>query len=123
MYGTYSRLSGSGWSYRFREEGPLSPDDSCDTSISGGCRCDGGQPKNFLRPCVLLLLGEQSAHGYELLERLKVFGFSRDPGGLYRVLRSMEREGMVSSQWEASDVGPSRCLYTLTPLGSEWLAA
>jgi DNA-binding PadR family transcriptional regulator len=69
------------------------------------------------------MLAEQSAHGYELLERLKVFGFSRDPGGLYRVLRSMEREGMVDSQWEASGVGPSRCLYRLTPLGREWLAA
>ena len=41
-------------------------------------------PKNFLRACLLLLLREQPAHGYELLERLRPFGFARDdPGGLY----------------------------------------
>jgi len=27
-------------------------------------------PKNFLRPCLLLLLRERPAHGYELRERL-----------------------------------------------------
>jgi len=98
---------------------------SCDQGVSyaGGCRCDGGQPKNFLRPCVLLLLSEQSAHGYDLMERLKEFGFSRDPGGLYRVLRSLEREAQVTSHWEASGAGPDRCLYTVTPLGRDWLAA
>ncbi|HZB97231.1 MAG TPA: helix-turn-helix transcriptional regulator [Candidatus Sulfotelmatobacter sp.] len=89
----------------------------------GECRCDGGQPKNFLRPCLLLLLGEQAAHGYELIERLKAFGFSRDPGGLYRMLRSMEREGLVRSQWEPSGVGPDRCRYHLTPAGGDWLRA
>lgn len=72
---------------------------------------------------MLLLLAEQRAHGYELLERLKGFGFSRDPGGLYRVLRSLEREGLVASRWEASEVGPDRCQYQLTPLGVEWLGA
>lgn len=98
---------------------------SCETGAvyAAGCRCDGGQPKNFLRPCVLLLLREQSAHGYDLLERLKRFGFNRDPGGLYRVLRALERDGQVISRWEASEVGPDRCLYSLTPLGREWLHA
>lgn len=72
---------------------------------------------------MLLLLAEQSAHGYDLLDRLKVFGFSRDPGGLYRVLRSLEGQALVVSRWEASDVGPDRCLYALTPLGREWLSA
>jgi PadR family transcriptional regulator PadR len=98
---------------------------SCESGAeyAAGCRCDGGQPKNFLRPCVLLLLSEQSAHGYDLLERLKTFGFSRDPGGLYRVLRSLERDSQVVSHWEASGIGPDRCLYTLTPSGREWLRA
>ncbi|MCA1680840.1 MAG: helix-turn-helix transcriptional regulator, partial [Actinobacteria bacterium] len=45
-------------------------------------------PKNFLRPCLLLLLREAPAHGYELLDRLRAFGFEgSDPGGLYRALR------------------------------------
>jgi PadR family transcriptional regulator, regulatory protein PadR len=79
-------------------------------------------PKNFLRPCLLLLLREQPAHGYELLDRLRTFGFARDdPGGLYRALRAMEREGFVHSAWEESDAGPDRRIYQLTRAGTEEL--
>jgi PadR family transcriptional regulator PadR len=81
-------------------------------------------PKNFLRPCLLLLLREQPAHGYELLERLAPFGFGRDdPGRLYRVLRALEAEGLVHSAWEPSDTGPHRRTYTLTRPGMEALHA
>lgn len=81
-------------------------------------------PKNFLRPCLLLLLREQPAHGYELLERLASFGFSReDPGGLYRALRALEAEGLVNSAWERSESGPDRRTYTLTRPGMEALHA
>src|SRR5918992_1317651 len=48
-------------------------------------------PRNFLRPCVLLLLREEPAHGYDLLQRLRQFGFMRDdPGRLYRALSALE---------------------------------
>ncbi|MCW3010009.1 MAG: transcriptional regulator, PadR-like family [Solirubrobacterales bacterium] len=79
-------------------------------------------PKNFLRPCLLLLLLEQPAHGYDLLERLAPFGFGReDPGRLYRTLRSLEEQGMVHSAWEASNSGPDRRTYTLTRSGMRQL--
>jgi PadR family transcriptional regulator, regulatory protein PadR len=83
---------------------------------------DPALPKNFLRPCVLLLLREQSAHGYELIERLRRLGFTRDdPGRLYRALRSLEEEGLVRSAWEPSSAGPDRRIYELTRLGMERL--
>ena len=79
-------------------------------------------PKNFLQPCLLLLLREQPAHGYELLERLRAFGFERsDPGRLYRALRSLEHEGLVHSAWERSKSGPDRRTYQLTRPGMEEL--
>jgi poly-beta-hydroxybutyrate-responsive repressor len=79
-------------------------------------------PRNFLRPCVLLLLREQPSHGYELLERLQPFGFSgEDPGGLYRALRVLERDGLVRSSWERSTEGPHRRIYELTTRGGEEL--
>ena len=66
-------------------------------------------PKNFLRPCLLLLLREQAAHGYQLLDRLRAFGFEgSDPGGLYRALRKLEGEGLVQSAWQPSGAGPDR---------------
>ena len=79
-------------------------------------------PRNFLRPCVLLLLKESPAHGYDLLERLKAFGFpGSDPGGLYRMLRRLEEEGLVHSAWEPSVAGPARRIYELTRAGGEVL--
>ena len=79
-------------------------------------------PKNFLRPCLLLLLREQRAHGYDLLERLRPLGFSRDdPGRLYRALRALEGEGLVRSVWEKSTSGPDRRIYEITRSGMECL--
>jgi poly-beta-hydroxybutyrate-responsive repressor len=79
-------------------------------------------PKKFVRPALLLLLLEQPAHGYELLERLQPFGFQRsDPGGLYRNLRALEDQGLVHSSWQQSDAGPDRRIYHLTRTGREEL--
>lgn len=79
-------------------------------------------PKNFLRPCLLLLLREHHAHGYDLLERLRPLGFGRDdPGRLYRALRQLEADGLVRSVWEKSTSGPDRRIYELTRAGMETL--
>lgn len=79
-------------------------------------------PKHFIRPSLLLLLREHPAHGYELLERLRALGFSGDdPGGLYRALRALERDGLVRSAWEPSAAGPDRRTYQITRDGMEEL--
>ncbi len=81
-------------------------------------------PRNFLRPCLLLLLSEQEAHGYDLLEQLpELTAGHTDPGGLYRTLRAMEQEGLVTSWWEPSSSGPARRTYAVTDEGREWLHA
>lgn len=77
-------------------------------------------PKNFLRPCLLLLLREDPAHGYDLLERIQALGFDgSDPGNLYRALRSLEKDGLVRSVWEPSESGPDRRTYEITRRGME----
>ena len=86
------------------------------------CRCDGGQPKNFARPCLLLLLAESAAHGYELIDRLRPFGFEiNDPATVYKTLRQMETDGLVTSTWEQSTRGPARRVYALTSDGRDLL--
>lgn len=88
------------------------------------CRCEGGQPKNFTRPCLLLLLAEAPAHGYELIERLRPFGFElNDPASVYKVLRQMEQDGLVTSTWELSSRGPARRVYSVTTDGCDLLEA
>jgi PadR family transcriptional regulator len=79
-------------------------------------------PKNFLRPCLLLLLREDPAHGYDLLERVQSLGFDgSDPGGLYRALRALEKEKLVRSVWEPSESGPDRRIYEITRAGMQEL--
>ncbi|SDY56983.1 poly-beta-hydroxybutyrate-responsive repressor [Modestobacter sp. DSM 44400] len=81
-----------------------------------------GLPRNYLRPCLLLLLAEGTAHGYELLEQMSTLGIDRvDPGGLYRCLRAMDEDGLVRSAWEPSTSGPARRTYELTDEGRQWL--
>ena len=84
----------------------------------------GGLPRNYLRASLLLLIGEAPAHGYDLLDHIGQLGLRNvDPGGLYRTLRVMEDDGLVSSWWEHSAAGPARRTYRLTPEGVEWLHA
>jgi poly-beta-hydroxybutyrate-responsive repressor len=79
-------------------------------------------PRDFLRPSLLLLLREQPAHGYDLVERVVALGIDRsDPGGVYRTLRRLEDEGRVRSAWKPSRVGPQRRIYEITRAGMEEL--
>lgn len=80
----------------------------------------------FLEPCLLLLLRDDATHGYNLLDALDRFGFAPgtvDASVVYRILREMERDGWVSSQWDTAGSGPPRRVYSLTPDGEEYLAA
>jgi poly-beta-hydroxybutyrate-responsive repressor len=85
--------------------------------------------ERFSEPAVLLLLRERPAHGYELLEALpELLGETRvDMGNLYRVLRALEEDGLVQSEWHADAPGPAKRTYELTPEGrrllDEWAAA
>ena len=83
----------------------------------------GGPPRNFIKPCLLLLLKESPSYGYELLDRLPPFGIGRDHGSLYRTLRALEQEGLVRSGWEPRGRGPERRRYQVTVEGEAWLDA
>jgi len=98
-------------------------DDAPQESTAPGARTGAaGPPKNWLVPVVLLLLREWSSYGYDLMKALTTFGFVMlNPGPLYRVLRQMESEGLVSSRWDTSRQGPARRLYTITEAGEAYL--
>ncbi|MDI3533831.1 MAG: PadR family transcriptional regulator, regulatory protein PadR [Thermosediminibacterales bacterium] len=88
------------------------------------CECHSGQMRRFIQPCMLLLLYEKPTHGYELMEKLRDFGFENgnpDPGAVYRNLRKMEEEGLVESKWETEGTGPAKRLYSVTPEGLDIL--
>ena len=84
-----------------------------------------GRVERFLEPALLLLLSEQPAHGYELVDRVAelVPGERPELGGLYRVLRALEEDGLVKSEWDAAEPGPAKRKYELTSAGRELLRA
>jgi len=79
--------------------------------------------ERFVEPSILLLLRERPLHGYELIERLpELAGEGRiDVGNLYRLLRALEAEDLVSSEWSAELPGPAKRTYELTPEGRRLL--
>jgi DNA-binding PadR family transcriptional regulator len=85
--------------------------------------------ERFVEPAVLLLLAEGPRHGYELLDRLpELVGDDRvDVGNLYRVMRALEEDGIVESEWRADLPGPAKRTYRLTDAGrgllDQWAAA
>lgn len=77
-----------------------------------------GSRAEFLRSCALLVLAESDRHGYELAAEITERGYGEpDPAGLYRVLRDMEDEGLVTSSWAPGDYGPARRTYAVTDQG------
>jgi PadR family transcriptional regulator PadR len=79
--------------------------------------------ERFVEPALLLLLRERPVHGYELIERLpELAGDIRiDVGNLYRILRALEEEGLVTSEWSADLPGPAKRTYELTEAGTRLL--
>ena len=80
------------------------------------------QMERFIEVCLLVLLKEQPGYGYGLIHELAGFGF--DPAQLnvstlYRSLRKMEKEKLVTSKWESGGQGPRRRVYEITDQGVE----
>jgi PadR family transcriptional regulator PadR len=93
-------------------------------SKEGECHCKVERVPNFVQPRLLLELAQKPAHGYELIERLSQEGeASPDPGNFYRMMRSLEEEGLVCSTWDTQNSGPARRVYELTDQGQELLHA
>ncbi len=85
------------------------------------CICSGRNLDRFLRPTILGLLAQEKTHGYDLiqqLQRLQMFSaIPPDTSGVYKILKSMEEEGLVSSNWELGDAGPAKRSYAVTKDG------
>jgi len=63
-----------------------------------------------------------NSYGYELMEKMSTFGLNAmNPGTFYRTLRQMEKDGVVSSNWDTSEAGPARRVYSITDAGEAYL--
>jgi poly-beta-hydroxybutyrate-responsive repressor len=102
--------------------GNASPENGNSGTGNGHRRAE--QPRSWLQPFLLLALEQWQSHGYELIRRMSAFGFETlDRGSVYRTLRQLEKDGLVTSGWDTSKDGPARRLYTLTDAGRLYLEA
>lgn len=61
-------------------------------------------------------------YGYALLEQLEQAGFQVDGNTLYPLLRRLEKQGLLTSEWNTEEARP-RKFYSATPAGSDLLTA
>jgi PadR family transcriptional regulator, regulatory protein PadR len=82
----------------------------------------GRMPKDFLTSWLLLLMRNGSAYGYQLIQTLTLMGMGMvDSATVYRMLRQLEEEEMITSFWEPGATGPARRIYALSDAGEEYL--
>ena len=64
----------------------------------------------------------QPQYGYSLKERLAEQGMDIDQGTLYPLLRRLEKQGLLDSEWDVMESRPRR-YYILSAQGQEAFAA
>jgi len=87
-------------------------------------RPGSGKSERYLQPSLLMGLRAGPSYGYELIQSIQHFGFVQGqapPGMIYRHLRQLEEDGMVSSEWEMGQSGPAKRVYRLTADGRQAL--
>lgn len=79
--------------------------------------------ERFVEPALLLILRDGPTHGYELADNLaEMLPAERiDMGNLYRMLRALEADGIVESEWREGLPGRNRRTYRLTEPGQSLL--
>ena len=93
------------------------------------CPCTGKNLARLVHPAILAVLAQESLHGYRIVERLAAEPMFHDgppdPAGVYRFLKTMEQEGMVTCSWDLQSSGPARRQYRITDKGiaclDKWL--
>ena len=74
--------------------------------------------RGVLDLCLLAVVVDEPAYGYEMTRRLRERGLSTvGEGSIYPLLGRLERDGLVATHRAASDGGPPRKYYRASPSG------
>ena len=80
--------------------------------------------RGVLDLCLLAVMGDGPAYGYEMTKRLGGRGLSIvGEGSIYPLLGRLERDGLVQTHRAASNGGPPRKYYSLSSQGKVALEA
>jgi PadR family transcriptional regulator PadR len=80
--------------------------------------------RGVLDLCLLAVVEEAPAYGYEMTKRLRARGLSTiGEGSIYPLLGRLEREGLVDTHRAAGNGGPPRKYYRTSREGKRELAS
>jgi PadR family transcriptional regulator PadR len=101
-----------------------------DSGVSGNAKLEDRVMERDFRKgstkvLILNMLAEKPTYGYQIAKELKrrsggYFAFKE--GTLYPALHQMEKDGLLRSEWQVVEKGPSRKYYHLTEAGRKVLA-
>ncbi|MGN1410593.1 MAG: PadR family transcriptional regulator [Eubacteriales bacterium] len=91
------------------------------------CACHGATLTRFVQPIILFSLSESPCHGYELTQKIAHTELWQDnppdAAGVYRILRDMERRGLITSSVTAdSKAGMGKRVFSITDSGRVCMA-
>jgi PadR family transcriptional regulator PadR len=80
--------------------------------------------KGVLELAVLAVVARGETYGYKILSTLEDAGFAGvGDASVYGTLRRLDQAGHLTSRLAASNGGPARKYYSVTPSGAEQLQA
>lgn len=91
-------------------------------SIKRVCACKGGTLTRFIQPVILTILCEGDDHGYSILSKLgQTYLWKNkrpDASGLYRTLKNMEQQKLITAQIDNVDnENIGKRVFSITPAG------
>ncbi|MHA1964422.1 MAG: PadR family transcriptional regulator [Candidatus Thorarchaeota archaeon] len=75
--------------------------------------------KHELTTKILLLIGYEEIHGYDLHKEIVFRGTKISQSRLYSILADMVSDGLLTKRWETSKHGPRKKMFTLSETGLE----
>ena len=87
------------------------------------CAQLGKSLSRLTQPSILAVLAKagKPMHGYLIIQEMAAGpmfgGKAPDPTGVYRILKQMENNDLVVSEWDTSESGPAKRCYNLTDEG------
>lgn len=70
----------------------------------------------------VLSLLDSASYGYNLIQRLAALGLDMEEGTLYPLLRRLEKQGLLQSEWDTTESRP-RKYYRISETGQAVLTA
>ncbi|ERI91655.1 transcriptional regulator, PadR family [Clostridiales bacterium oral taxon 876 str. F0540] len=91
--------------------------------IGGICLNDKSQLlRGTLEGCILKIISDGETYGYEIVSKLREYGFTDSTEGtIYPLLTRLEKKDILKSVKKESPLGPQRKYYSLSEQGAREL--